>query len=125
VIVGVGFDLTERDRIATALERHGARLKHQFYTPQEWQHSQLASDPALALAICFAAKEAVLKALGTGWGNGIGLVDVELSIDASKKPSISLSAGAAAHAVEVGVRRIHVAIAVAPNAAAALVVLEA
>jgi holo-[acyl-carrier protein] synthase len=124
MIVGVGLDLTERDRIGTTLQRHGARLEHQVFTAKEWQRSQLASDPVQVLAICFAAKEACLKALGTGWGNGIALSDVELSIDQSKRASITLSAGAATHAAESGVRRIHVAIAAVANAAAALVVLE-
>jgi holo-[acyl-carrier protein] synthase len=89
-IVGHGIDLVEIQRIAAMLERHGERFLHRVYTQGERSYSAGSKRQIEHLAVRFAAKEAVLKAMGTGWRNGIAWTDVEVVVEPSGKPTLRL-----------------------------------
>jgi holo-[acyl-carrier protein] synthase len=72
VVLGVGTDLVEVDRIRGALERHGERFLHRIYSDEEIAYCQKQRDPHPFLAARFAAKEAASKAFGTGIARGFG-----------------------------------------------------
>lgn len=124
MIVGVGIDLVETARMARAVEEHGERLEARIFTPAERADCAGRVDRVQALAARFAAKEACLKALGTGWARGLSFRQVEVVRDGEGRPSLLLAGLAASRAHEMGVRRIHVSLTHQPGAAAAVVVLE-
>lgn len=77
MIVGSGIDVIEIARIERALARHGERFLHKLLAPAERAACAGARHPAPLVATCFAAKEAVMKAVGTGWARGVRFVDIE------------------------------------------------
>jgi holo-[acyl-carrier protein] synthase len=124
VIVGLGIDVVEVGRLAEALERHGERFEGRVYTAAERAACNPRGDRVLALAARFAAKEACLKALGTGWAEGLGFRDVEVVRDGNEPPRLILHGAAARRADALGVVRSHVSLTHQPGLAAAVVVLE-
>ncbi len=124
MIVGVGIDLVETARMARVVEEHGDRLLERVFTPSERADCAARVDRVQALAARFAAKEACLKALGTGWARGLSFRQVEVVRDEAGRPSLHLAGPAAGRAQEMGVRRIHVSLTHQKGAAAAVVVLE-
>jgi holo-[acyl-carrier protein] synthase len=122
--VGVGIDLVEVARLARALANHGSRFEARVYTPGELGDCAGRADRILALAARFAAKEACLKALGTGWASGIGFRQIEVARDPHGRPSLRLHGEAAARARAIGVARCHVSLSHQPTVAAAVVVLD-
>jgi holo-[acyl-carrier protein] synthase len=104
VPLAVGVDLVEIERIGRAIGRWGDRFLQRVYTPAEIAHCR---GRVPELAVRFAAKEAVSKALGVGiwWRGGIGWTDVEVRQDRLGKPEVSLTGRAAerAHALGLGV----------------------
>jgi holo-[acyl-carrier protein] synthase len=107
VALAHGIDLVDVARIAEMLERHDERFLDRVYTQRERDHALRAStNPrtrVVHLAGRFAAKEAVMKALGTGWGQGVGFTDIEVVASASGAPVVVLSAAAEAHARAMGI----------------------
>jgi len=89
-IIGHGVDLVEVDRIRAALERHGDRFANRIFT--EGEQSQAGNGPLRVqfFAGRFAAKEAVMKALGTGWERGVSWTDIDVRRLPSGKPEIVL-----------------------------------
>jgi holo-[acyl-carrier protein] synthase len=124
VIVGIGIDLVEIDRFAGALDRHGDRFEERVFTDAERAFCRGRGDRVLALAARFAAKEACLKALGTGWSGGLGFRDIEVVRDETGPPRLVLAGEAAKRAATVGATRSHVSLTHQPGLAAAVVVLE-
>ncbi len=92
MIRGIGIDIIEIERIAKALERHGEQFRRRLFTPTERQKEAILSPPALAIHYAgrFAAKEAVVKALGTGF-HGIDWHDIEILSDPQGKPTVQLA----------------------------------
>lgn len=86
----VGIDLVEVERIRRVVERRGDRFIKKVFTDQEWAYCRRKKNCCLSLAARFAAKEAVFKALGTGWGEGVKWRDVEVVNDGRGKPEIVL-----------------------------------
>jgi len=123
VIVGLGIDVAELDRIQAALERFGERFLARVLTPAE--RAAMPRNPAPWLAARFAAKEAAAKALGTGFAEGVTFQGVEIVSLPSGKPSIRFSEGALTRAMALGVTHSHVSLTHGRNTAAAVVVLEA
>ena len=123
MIVGVGTDLVELERLDRAYQRHGQRLVDRVCRPGELGE---VKGPALIqhLGGLFAAKEAVLKSLGTGWAQGLAFDQVEVVSTESGAPRIELHDRAAQRASELGVARIHVSITHERNYAAAMAVAE-
>ncbi len=103
-IVGIGTDIIECLRIANMIQRHGEAFLARVYTAREIQYCQARKAAMQHFAGRWAAKEAVLKALGTGWVRGISWRDVEVVTSPGGKPRIELHGGA----LEVG-RRLGVA----------------
>jgi holo-[acyl-carrier protein] synthase len=124
VIRGLGIDLLEVNRLAEALERYGDRFEVRVFTELERQHCAGRRDRVQALAARFAAKEACLKALGTGWSQGLSLIQVEVVRLDGGRPELKLHRAAAARAKAMGVTRMHVSLTHQPGAAAAVVILE-
>ena len=124
MILGIGLDLVEIDRLARVLSIHGRRFEDRVFTPEESAYCATRRDRVQALAARFAAKEACLKALGSGEAEGLGLRQVEVQKEATGRPSIRLFGAAAARADAIGVRRIHVSLTHQPRTAGAFVILE-
>ncbi|MCH2147129.1 MAG: holo-ACP synthase [Phycisphaerales bacterium] len=99
-----GVDLIEVSRIKRMLEEHGDSFLSRCFTDTERAVSNVSSDETRnqRFATRFAAKEAVMKALGTGWGNGVGWKDVSVeSVDGP--PQVRLAGGAERRATELGI----------------------
>jgi len=107
-IIGVGIDIIEIERIENALCRN-ARFLDRVFTPLEISYFKSRNDNACHIAGTFAAKEAVLKALGTGL-RGIEWKDIEIKRDVSGKPAVFLYKNAALAAESAGIKNIHISI---------------
>ncbi len=94
-IFGIGIDVVEVARIATAIERHGEPFLAKLFTVAERGYCRLQKKPELHYAARFAAKEAVSKALGTGIGGQAGWLDLEIVRDPSGAPRLLLQGAAA------------------------------
>jgi len=123
VIVGLGLDVTELDRIGAAYERHGERFLDRILTKAE--REKMPERPVPFLAARFAAKEAGAKALGTGFQDGISHQDFEVTADEKGKPLLRFHKEAQTRAKALGVTHIHVSITHGRDVAVAVVVLEA
>jgi holo-[acyl-carrier protein] synthase len=121
-VLGIGIDLCEVARIARLHERHGERLLTRLCREGEADRGRAALDQHLAGL--FAAKEAVLKALGTGWAQGLAFRHVEVVRAPGGAPGVRLHEEAAARAAAMGVTRIHLSITHERGFAAAVAVLE-
>ena len=103
-MIGHGIDLVATSRIAQMMERYGDRFLGRCFTEGERAYAHASSKRAAEhLAARFAAKEAVLKALGTGWKTGIAWTDVEVVRQPSGQPLVKLTGGAARVAREMGI----------------------
>lgn len=98
-----GVDLVEVARVAELLERHPQRARERVFTESELGYARGLKREMEHLAARFAAKEAVLKALGTGWSGGIAWTDVEVTRNASGAPGVALHNRAAQIADRRGV----------------------
>ncbi|MBS3822122.1 MAG: holo-[acyl-carrier-protein] synthase [Planctomycetes bacterium] len=105
-----GVDMVECNRIAESVERFGETFLDRVYTPRERDYCYARKNPVPHLAGRFAAKEAVLKVLGTGWTNGIAWTDIEVRNDAAGRPSVHLDGRCRAIADEQGLATIHISI---------------
>ena len=85
MILRTGVDLIEIDRVAEVIARHGKRYLERIYTPAELEQCGKRTE---SLAGRFAAKEAVLKALGTGWRDGLAFADIEIRNDERGQPQV-------------------------------------
>lgn len=124
MIVGVGIDLIEIERIRGVHERHGTRFTSRILTDDEQKYVLRHADPSQRLAGRWAAKEAAFKALGTGLAEGMRWRDVEILPDARGKPVLALYGQALARARELKAEVYHVTITHAEGIAMAQVILE-
>ncbi len=122
-IIGIGTDIAEISRIENMLEKHGDFFLKRIYTDQEIQYSHSGKHMGEHLAGRWAAKEAVLKTLGTGWIAGIDWKDVEVKNDSAGKPEIILSGGALKKAKELGGNQVMISITHSGEYAAAFAIL--
>ncbi len=122
MVVGLGIDLIEVERVGRTVERHGDRFMRRIFHPRELEQSR--GDRVQYLAARFAVKEAAFKALGTGWAAGVRWVDVEVQNLASGQPVLLLHGAAAERARGLGAERMHVTITHTAGHAAAVVILE-
>src|SRR3989304_3535414 len=86
-----GVDLVEVARVADALDRHGERFLRRLFTGPEIAYCEGRRNRLESYAARFAAKEAMLKALGTGWGQGVRWVEMEVATDAAGRPTLRLT----------------------------------
>jgi holo-[acyl-carrier protein] synthase len=123
-ILGHGIDLTEVDRIDEMLAEHGDRFVQRCFTPREIADAGNGPRRVEHLAARFAAKEAALKALATGWAQGVGWTDVAVHRAESGKPELVVTGRAAAVAAERGITRWHVSLTHTKDHAVASVIAE-
>ena len=91
----VGLDVVDVARLGRSVERGGRRFRDRIFTPKEWAYASSRVDRDDALAARIAAKEAVMKALGTGWGKGVAWTDVEVEGGGRTEPRLRLHGKAA------------------------------
>jgi holo-[acyl-carrier protein] synthase len=129
MIIGIGSDIVDMRRIGRLLERHGERFLRRVYAPRERQAAMALADPVPYLARRFAAKEAMAKALGTGFGRDVSWVDICILNNERGAPEAELCGGAArrleALTAAGGRARVHVSLSDEPPLALAFVVIEA
>jgi holo-[acyl-carrier protein] synthase len=118
-IVSQGIDLVECERIRDIWQRHGDRFLQRLLTEAEIQHVHRYKNPVPSLAGRFAAKEAILKVLGTGWRGQIAWRDMEITNDVAGQPSVALSGESKHIADRLGITRILISITHTENHAAA------
>jgi holo-[acyl-carrier protein] synthase len=124
VIIGIGLDVVETAQIERRLGGQGQRFEERVFTAAERAECDGRADREQALAARFAAKEACLKALGTGPSQGLSFLQVEVVSPDGGAPEVRLSGRAADRARDQGVRRLHVSLTHQPGIAAAAVILE-
>ncbi|MDH3734856.1 MAG: holo-ACP synthase [Gemmatimonadota bacterium] len=124
MVVGLGIDMIEVARLEHVLARHPDRAASRLFTPAELADCEGRANASECLAGRFAAKEAFLKALGTGLSRGISWQDIALSGGQGERPRLTASGRAAEHLDAIGASGIHVSITHDGGMAAAVVVLE-
>ena len=110
MLLGLGTDIVEIERIRGMIDRHGDHFIERCFTPGEIEYAYRHRDFAVRFAGRWAAKEAVVKALGTGFVKGITFNDVEVVPLASGQPSVKLSGEAADIASTIGMVEVRVTI---------------
>jgi holo-[acyl-carrier protein] synthase len=108
MIFGIGTDILRIERIAAAHARYGERFVQRILMPEELQGFAGSGNPVRFLAMRFAAKEAIVKAMGTGFANGMWLRDAGILPDSRGKPEIIYSARGRQVCAELGVGPGHV-----------------
>ncbi|HEY6390969.1 MAG TPA: holo-ACP synthase [Bryobacteraceae bacterium] len=124
MIVGIGIDLAEVDRIRAAIERYGRRFIERIYTEKEIAYVERKANKYERYAGRFAAKEAGMKAVGTGWKRGVRWRDFEVTNLPSGRPTLQLYGEAAKFAEQLGVRNIALSITHTKAEGMAIVILE-
>jgi holo-[acyl-carrier protein] synthase len=124
VIVAIGTDVVEISRIEHALARHGERFERRVFTEAERAYSLRRRPSAPHFAARFAAKEAAMKALGTGWKKGVRFVDIEVERAPGGPPAIRLHGRSAEIAKAKGIGRLHLSLTHDAGLAFAFVVAE-
>lgn len=110
MIVGLGTDIVEISRIGQMIERHGDTFLNRVFTENENTYCDSKKNKEQHYAGRWAAKEAVMKTLGTGFIKGIGWKEIEVVNLQSGKPTIVISGGVARHADEMGISEILITI---------------
>ena len=109
-VIGIGTDIVETLRIAQMIERHGELFLNRVYTEHEIGYCSARKAATQHYAGRWAAKEAVLKALGTGWARGIRWRDIEVRNEIGGKPHIALEGGALEISRRLGIDEILISI---------------
>ncbi len=124
MIIGIGIDFEEVDRVRDAIDRHGKRFIERVFTPREIAFVEERANRMERYAVRFAAKEAAMKALGTGWSCGVSWLDCEIVNDDDGRPHLHLHGKAAAIAENRGCKRRWVSLSHTRLGVVAQVVLE-
>jgi holo-[acyl-carrier protein] synthase len=124
MIVGTGIDIAEVPRIADAIQRHGERFIRRIYTEGEIAYCDSKANRIERYAARFAAKEAGMKALGTGWNHGVRWRDVEVCRQPGGRPTIAFHGKAAEFAAKLGAKNVALSLSHTAEQAIAQVILE-
>lgn len=124
MILGTGVDLAEVDRIRAAIERYGERFIKRVYTAREIAYVERKANRYERYAGRFAAKEAGMKAIGTGWKRGVRWQDFEVANLPSGRPTLRLHGQAAKIAADLGVKSVSLSITHTAALGMAHVILE-
>ena len=124
MVIGLGTDLIEIERIARSVERFGDAFLQRVYTPGEIAYCHAKKNAAESLAARFAAKEAAAKALGTGISRGVSWREFEVRRRPGQRPEMHLSGRAAEIAARLGVRRLSLTLSHSRMLSIAVVVAE-
>jgi holo-[acyl-carrier protein] synthase len=109
-IVGIGTDIVECLRIGRMIEQHGELFLTRVYTDREIRYCQARKNATEHFAGRWAAKEAILKCLGTGWSHGVAWTDIEIRNDPQGKPHVMMCGGAKDHAQQLKISDILISI---------------
>jgi holo-[acyl-carrier protein] synthase len=124
MIVGSGVDICEVPRIEAAISRHGRRFLERVYTEREIAYAESKANRFERYAARFAAKEAGMKALGTGWRGGVAWRDFEVSNLPSGRPTLHFHGKAAEIAARLRVAHVALSLTHTTQQAMAIVILE-
>lgn len=124
MIVGIGIDLAEVNRIRAAIERHGAHFIDRIFTAAEITYVESKANRFERYAARFAAKEAAMKAIGTGWKRGVRWQDFEVRNLPSGRPTLRFHGVAEKIANDLGVRNIALSLTHTAEQGMAIVILE-
>ena len=124
-IFGIGVDIVEIGRVAEMRRRQGERFHESLFLPGEREYCLARANADECFAARFAAKEAVMKALGTGWGGGASFTGIEVARTGESRPEVRLHGGTAELARELGVGKIHLSLSHSRETAVAYAVAEA
>ncbi len=123
-IFGIGVDLVDVARIADAIDRGGAPFTDRIFTKAEQAYCVAQYQPSQHFAARFAAKEAVMKALGQGFGEGSEFNEIEITRPDAGRPSVQLHGTTAANAARLRISRIHLSLSHTATAATAYAIAE-
>ncbi|MEX2262759.1 MAG: holo-[acyl-carrier-protein] synthase [Bryobacteraceae bacterium] len=124
MILGTGIDLAEVDRIRQAIEKYGRRFVERVFTPGEIAYAESKANRYERFAARFAAKEAGMKAIGTGWKRGVRWRDFEVGRLPGGRPVLELHGEAAKIAAQMGVKSIALSLSHTEQLGIAHVILE-
>jgi holo-[acyl-carrier protein] synthase len=124
MVIGIGTDLAEIDRVERSIERFGERFLDRIYTAGEQAYCLRKKSSSESFAARFAAKEAGAKALGTGISRGVSWQEFEVRREPGGRPTLHLSGRAAELAAQLGVVRVSLSLTHSRELAMAVVVLE-
>jgi holo-[acyl-carrier protein] synthase len=124
MIVGTGIDIAEVPRIRQAIERFGDRFLARIYTPGERGYCDSKANRLERYAARFAAKEAAMKALGTGWNHGVRWQDCEIVRQPGGRPTMTFHGKASEFAARLGVKNAALSMSHTAEQAIAQVILE-
>jgi len=123
VIYGIGTDIVRIDRMRAGWERHGERFVRRILAPSELDAFAACRQPASFLAKRFAAKEATVKALGTGFRDGIRLADIGVIHDSAGKPMLVCTGAVSVLMSNLGIGASHLSLTDERDYAVAFVIL--
>ena len=124
MIKGIGLDSIELNRIERIYNEYGERFLNRIYSSEERDYALRYKDPVPRLAARFAAKEACMKALGTGWSNGVRWRDIVVTNSRSGKPQMRLFGKAQQFSQMLAVEHIHLSITHSKEHATVVVIFE-
>jgi holo-[acyl-carrier protein] synthase len=124
MIIGTGIDLVEIARLRKVIERLKDRFILRVFTPGEQEFCNAHRDPVPHFAVRFAAKEALFKALGTGWAKGVTWLDVEVQRERQDAPTMVLHGEAQRLSAAMGAHKAHLSLSHSDQWAIAMVILE-
>lgn len=124
MIIGLGTDICQIERVERYVERYGDRFTRRCFTTREIEHCRRYAKPAEQYAARIAAKEAASKALATGWRRGVHWKCFEVAHEPSGKPYLRIHDRAAEIAAQMGVRNVHVTLTHDAGVAVATVIFE-
>lgn len=121
MIYGLGNDIVEIERVASAIKRFGQRFLDKLFTPKEQEYCDKHERSERNYAGRFAAKEALSKALGTGFGENLSWLDIEILNESNGKPVVHLSERVRE---QLGPVKVHLSISHSKDAAIAVAIVE-
>jgi holo-[acyl-carrier protein] synthase len=124
MIVGTGIDIVEVPRVAAVLDRYGRRFLERIFTAEEIRYCDSKANRVERYAARFAAKEAAMKAIGTGWRHGVRWRDFEVRRAPGSRPTLAFSGKAAEFAARLGMARASLSLSHTSAEAIAQVILE-
>ena len=125
MIIATGIDLVEIARVRRAFDKHGERFRDRVFTEAEIAYCERQASRFASYAARFAAKEAAMKALGTGWASGVRWRDIEVIRSDSGAPAIKLSGRTVEIFSAMGARTAHLSLSHTDEMAIANVIVEA
>ncbi len=124
MIIGTGVDIVEVARIKKSLEKYSTRFEEKIFTKEEVLYCQARAEPSIHFAARFAAKEAVMKCLGTGMDQEISFKDIEVTNLKTGKPLVTLSGKGKEIAKRLEIKTIHISLSHDTNYAIAQAIAE-